>query len=1484
MHLHSVIYPLYKLLINKKVKKKKTIPLYWVAFKSCSVNDVDTNVKKCKRWNEEYHKIKKKKDTCKNEDDIDIDKLNYMIRKERERERNRKKKEMIKGKDDEEEEEEINLKKEECFKYDCYDDVMKASIYMNKKEDIWNMFNLNNKGYVKNVNKKINDTYLIDECINYCNKWHMQKISYKNVANNSVHVIDKLETTAFENNSINDKMNNINKNNSFYDYYHVKTIDKYQKNRNTPIIDIYHINNYYDLFENEHVLEMLKKNNNYNKLFDEEDPRLKWDMQNDTYYSNDDIKYFNMYNDHNYWNYIYTLDLNKNVYINDLGRNKPIQFLNKYQILHVLYGYIDKVLGTNDINMCHIDNNNNDNIKYNNNNNNDNIKYNNYNKWDLLNLNNFDFVKKNQKDAIHLQSQGYNLKELEGGEEKKKNSINYFEEDILLKHIINFKYDKDKEIKKFENYNKKNYNEYFIYHILNRVEFISVSFNIKESIFILCFFYFYNFLPFELLNKFIQNILLQIHDLNILQTLILLKIYGTFKNNYEDVIHLLLMYFYNIQGTHLSKCNLKENRKKSKSDYNFMIYNNNYDSTCTKNIPLKHNNYNVTYDLIFLNICLQNNIFINNSLMLFFTKYHINFYKNKIDFALIPFQCFCFLTNRENENLFFKILQSFSCLLNNYTDIQTPQQLRLILKSPKQNITPSRFNIEQLNKLISALNSLGVEMWNMHLFKYITRCNNMGLPKMHDDNICDIKICDIKICDIKICNNNICNNNICNNNICNNNICNNNICNNNICNNNICNNNICNNNICNNNICNNNICNNNICNNNICNNNICDNNIYDIKTYGDIKKCTTFEPSHPCYHKEEIFKSEDKRNTLYQEEMKKKKPFNKHIINANIKVLKFLFFFSIVKNINRYFLFPFYNKYDLYELLKYEKVPEYKLNSKDGDITFSCLVHMDCEAVNAYEDVKLFYKKDIYDYMSHTTYNIENDKMYYGIYYRGDEKDCVINLTKEDIKNIFIHNDNKLNTFLYNYKKITIQNIPLKFIIDIIYFINKYGQSISLSFKYDTTIEEHYDINEYILRTLSFYYMKVYVILNSYNNNSKEKKYILSYLYKIITNSYYLNDDILNDISTSPSKLYTDNIHMKCSKKYFNSLFYFILNEKKNMLSKTKNIYSSYNNENVINSYIQDTNIVNNIYYKLTHSIFKTLLSIYYNFFDYIKECFDILIFLNNIKNIFFSLSVYFYNIAKHLMLKHPYDMSLQYYLSIIYNINHNNINNQMNDNTYIPLETYKLIVSLLQNIISFFYLHKNNIIQHIVVSDDHIIDFLNTISYFNISLYYYKYLSYVLETNDIIPNKKTVNKHDINNSLTIIPSYAEETICTYYQQYHDNIFSYFFKHLVEIKTNCIDNLNERNKLKLLKTLTKLFVFYKYKNVFHMEDITILLNRIMQYVTTQHIYISKHNYFFIISSYQNLKQNYDIIKHDKIFNHTTYEHLAHICEQIKIYI
>ncbi|ETW49403.1 hypothetical protein PFMALIP_02581 [Plasmodium falciparum MaliPS096_E11] len=620
-----------------------------------------------------------------------------------------------------------------------------------------------------------------------------------------------------------------------------------------------------------------------------------------------------------------------------------------------------------------------------------------------------------------------------------------------------------------------------------------------------------------------------------------------------------------------------------------------------------------------------------------------------------------------------------------------------------------------------------------------------------------------------------------------------------------------------------------------------------------------------------------------------------------MKVINFLFFFNIVKNINRYFLFPFYDKYDLYELLKDEVFPEYKIKYQDGDITFSCLVHTDYKLVNQYEDVKLFYKKDVDNDICHMPYNVENDQVYsYGEYHKTNETDCLINLTKDDVKNLFIDNNNKLNTFLYNYKKINIQNIPLKFIVDIIYFINKYGQMI-IPFKNNINIKENDDINEYILRILSFCYLKIYVLLNSYNNISKEKKYILSHLYKIINNSYYLNNDILNYIPTSLSTLHKD-MHMICSKKHFNLLSYFILNLTKNLLPKTKNLYSSYH-QNVINSYVQNININTNIntntntnintinknYYKLTYSIYKTLLSIYYNFFDYIKESFDILIFLKNSKNIFFSLCIYLYNIAKIMMLKHPYDMTLQYYLSSLYNINikinnNGNINNNDNNNDlYIPLEIYKLILNLLKKCISFFYLHKDNIIQHIVSNDD-VIDFLNTLSYFNISLYYYKYLLNIIQTNDTMPQeKKTSDRNHINNTYnTVMSTYEEETTCTYYQQYHDNIFSYFFKHLIQIKTNCINDLNESNKLILFKTLTKLFVFNKYKNVLHMDHITILLNQIMHFVIIHHMHISKHNYFFIISSYINLKKNYDIVKQDKTFNHTAYQKLAHICEQIII--
>ncbi|SBT76478.1 conserved Plasmodium protein, unknown function [Plasmodium ovale] len=539
------------------------------------------------KWKKEIEKLRKEK---REKDDVNVKQLNYVIMKEKRRKRREAQTTAAASAAAEggkENDPSCNVRSnagfEGGFNADC-----NADCNAGRSRETINLFSIN--GCMKNVNLKKKEMYALDECMSHYDKWNVVKINYKNSKTDEIkEVVLRGGKTRGESDSKN----------------------------------IYHIENYYDIFEKDEEIEDARKENSYNKLFEEDDPRLMWNVENDLFFSNEDIYIFNNYNDSNYSQFLETIDWKKNIYFNYLDRRKPIKFLSKGQIVEVL---------------SHL--------------------------WkDIINQRN---EHKTRDYSVVI------IPDMHKKDGKWNNCFNSFSghtstfpSDIcILQEVVAMNYEEEKN-----NCTLHGEMGEFYSNVINRAEFISLSFSVEESIFVLSFFYLNNFLPFELLNKFIQNFLTHLHLLNTEQILVLLKIYGTWKDNYEDFVHVLLVYFFNRRSC--SGGNEKDNRSGASPR-----------------------------DIFFLKICLHNSIRINNSLAFFYAQPNLSIYQREHFLQL--FRSFFHLTDRKNSQLFCKAIHHFPLCLKTFHSLKSIPLLRDWMHNQGKYLH-SKFTSNELEIVISSL-------------------------------------------------------------------------------------------------------------------------------------------------------------------------------------------------------------------------------------------------------------------------------------------------------------------------------------------------------------------------------------------------------------------------------------------------------------------------------------------------------------------------------------------------------------------------------------------------------------------------------------------------------------------------------------------------------------------------------------------------------------------------------------------------------------
>ncbi|SCM21534.1 conserved Plasmodium protein, unknown function [Plasmodium berghei] len=644
-----------KLLLLVTKGTKNEIKKFVSSF-SGNVEEVLSDNGNNKKWKKEIENLRKnennkEKKMC----DVDIKELNYIIQKEK----RKKIQDRIKRENNKEE------------NFDDTNELQgseETGLCNKENEENINLFQINT--FMKNINLNKSKMLELEECINYYDKWSTEQINYINMK------------TAEKRTVV------INKNNNDSNGYIFSNLDKNMDN----------INNYYDLFfENDEHSEKLKNKNYYNSLFNENDPRLTWDVQDDIFFSNLDIEFFNKYSDHNYSQFLETLDHKKNVYLDYIDKRKPVKFLNKYQIIEVLNDHAK--------NLFLSDSSQNK-------------------KYDIFinqgNITNNPFINENTTSQNNSKN---NIKM--GRPSHMSNSI-IFSKECILHNILKINYTENNNFENyisqngeintndlinkvsstqndttssafFEKCNKGNNELYF--NLIKRIEFIAMSFSVQEIIFIISFFYIKKIPQFDILNKFIQNFLISLYLLKVDDVLILLKIYGTWKNAYDDFIHVLLIYFFNLK---MMASNQKKKTSHLKQSISSTLNKKEIQNKGNSYIDSKNGEIFSSYsDRIFLEICLNNNIKINNSLQIFYSKNNLKCYDKK--YFLLLFQSFYKLTDYKNQELFFNSIQNFPFFFENFKLLNKASYLRNILYEIKNGDPNVKLSLRELEKVLGSI-------------------------------------------------------------------------------------------------------------------------------------------------------------------------------------------------------------------------------------------------------------------------------------------------------------------------------------------------------------------------------------------------------------------------------------------------------------------------------------------------------------------------------------------------------------------------------------------------------------------------------------------------------------------------------------------------------------------------------------------------------------------------------------------------------------
>ncbi|KAI4839518.1 hypothetical protein MKS88_002072 [Plasmodium brasilianum] len=1361
------------------------------------IEEILGNSKASNKWRKEIQELKR--NTQIKKDDVDINEINYLIRKDK---KNKKRKEQLRGElvscinDDRSVERNVNEEVVEEDEIEKGDNINNSCSNSNNDKEKFNLFHMGNRT-MKNVNLDKKKLYELYESINSYDKWDVEKINYTNskTAETKTIVVEKRFNTSLGSDR-----------------------------------DIFHIDNYYDMFEedgnngsatNTEVLEddrdlaKIGGKNQYSKMFPPNDPRVTLEVQNDYYFADEDIYFFNHFNDSNYSQFLETIDCNKNVYFNYLNRKKPIKNLSSRQIVEVLLchsrGLFHEgevgILGKTEIDVYeHMGCKKNIGVVHSN--------------HDYPNFRNsytiFNSVKHEKKDF------------------SRKGGVITPGDRVILERLVDAVY-VDAEIVGNKNnssgvndgndrshygsadlYRRSCSNRLLYANLLNRIEFISLSFSLKESIFIIAFFYLQNSLPLEVLNKLMQNFLCQLQLLSIEQVLILLKIYGTWKNNYDDFVHALLIYFFNIRITSGSGTGAyvggtadshywsarKAEKESTKArgiaqgiaketatgiaqgieEGNANIATRGKEREGHTNNPSRDATMiDITNNIIFLKICLQNNIRINKALIIFYSKRHLPFYK-KEDFLLI-FQCFYFLTDKKSNSIFREMIKHF------------PFQLSKEIQEKEKKLTSS-INLEKLAKLERSTNSSSLTCLT-NIRKILQEPRKIAVLKLNFEEL-QIVLSSL-------------------------------------------------------------------------------NNMNSSEFYENVKLCLT----NDYYNFNDIFKAEKTLNGLEEydhecEHERRHEYVHKHmhlheqlagerlgkssctrdnnslrhkrLLQVNIHVINFLIFHNIITMISEFVAFPFFRRNDLFDLMKNEKQSNDKIDFNDEEVTFDILIKMNTHRVDENICIKELSSSERYNEIDNSTNGNEAhiDTAYIG--------SGLVRLSAIDVKDLFICNRDDLNKFLYHYEKIILKKVSLTFLTNCIYFINEY----ITSFKKILLLDICTKVSEDILFVLSFLYLKFLVIMNSLNGCNK--KIMLFHYSKIVP----LNYEVIRRKEKLSSYVFLYYNLIKGSKEHNRQL--------------PQNEWKT-----------SDKNLLCNNSYLLSNSIFNTLFLIFQNFFDTIKLNFSTTIFTCNINIMLLTLSLYTYNMirgrgnysggtnsssATNYLGATNCIGATNYYDSCL-NLSPDTLSNNSSDivargSIAISKEISATLLGLMDSIISFFSVYKSRYYEG-RLSDSEVIHLVRALSYFISALHFYENI----DKNGLSKKSSSciVAGHpNIDSCVGHTSDEGEKNKKKIIEFYHYSL-SFFISDLRKI---CFSDLTEINILEMFEAVSRIYILISLNNI-SSEEVVLILNQLMWYIVKNEMYISKDNYHFIVNSCINMKHNRAFFIPCQIFDWKAYAQLMQEC-------
>ncbi|CDR17299.1 DNA-directed RNA polymerase subunit beta'', putative [Plasmodium chabaudi chabaudi] len=521
-------------------------------------------------------------------------------------------------------------------------------------------------------------------------------------------------------------------------------------------------------------------------------------------------------------------------------------------------------------------------------------------------------------------------------------------------------------------------------------------------------------------------------------------------------------------------------------------------------------------------------------------------------------------------------------------------------------------------------------------------------------------------------------------------------------------------------------------------------------------------------------------------------------------------------------------RYYIYKLYSYK----FKIN-KIFKFIFNFKIYLNIKFNIIFLLNKLLFKNNINKF--YLNYILPNSHIKYNFIYNSISKNFKCNYNNIIIKYI----DNFIKYYNYNILQLLIKNSYNKWII--------------------------YNLYTYYIY---FNYIKLYNINNKgiiYYNNINKKYNILYFIKNLINyNSYYYMNNYINIINNNIKLLNSNNIIFK---------FMYLISIKKNnlKLNYLNKIYSL--NKFIIlkigikKIIIYNKNFINNI---LKYNKFEKYNN--YNFYEIIYYNWNKYLLKNNYFNLFIIYNNYIKYLYKYTIKNYLYFIKNLYYInnnfinnSIIYKLNYNIYNNQINKLYDYKKNIYLLFTNSFYNKIFYHYIYNN--INNLYLNDITIglesINIIfenknikNNISFISNNIYVIYYVKYYNYLNNIIYIYNVCNINKLN-----------------YFKYKLNFYSYIFEDISSIlysgySLNTDFYLINNNLTYYFKYLLSNINIYQSIKSSYIYVYNILLESIVKQYSYQNIYLPAIYFELIIkkmlSCIKIISNNFNLFKYNDI--------------------